>query len=235
MTAERVLLCGTGSVASVKIPQLALALSQHYQVKILLTKSAEHFVFNVSKSYDPTSWEQNWVQTVATNNVKHSDDPSDVNLNSVIYVDEDEWNYSNIGDPILHIELRKWADLFIVAPASANTIAKLAHGLSDNLITCVARAWDFSNPILICPAMNTLMWTHPFTQQHLNVLSGIQYQIVHPVVKTLACGDVGLGAMASVGTIVAAVGDALSQSNSGGNSNVGEEVTAAETAAATKT
>ena len=166
---------------------------------------------------------------MATNNVKHSDDPSDVNLNSVIYVDEDEWNYSNIGDPILHIELRKWADLFIVAPASANTIAKLAHGLSDNLITCVARAWDFSNPILICPAMNTLMWTHPFTQQHLNVLSGIQYQIVHPVVKTLACLDTGMGAMASVGTIVAAVGDALSQSNSGGNSNVGEEVTAAAT------
>jgi len=203
MDKKHILLCATGSVASVKIPQLAIALSQQHEVRILLTKCAEHFVFKVSKSYDPKSWRQRWANTLeAVARECGSTDP-------VIRLDEHEWKYAKVGDPVLHIELRKWADVMVIAPASANTIAKLANGLSDNLITCVARAWDRTNPFIVCPAMNTLMWQHPFTSQHLDVLRGIGYDIVDPVVKTLACGDIGKGAMASVDTIVASVDAAL--------------------------
>lgn len=64
--------------------------------------------------------------------------------------DEDEWRaWQAVGDPVLHIELRRWADVYVVAPLSANTLAKLANGLCDNLVTCVARAWDFQRPMLV--------------------------------------------------------------------------------------
>lgn len=64
--------------------------------------------------------------------------------------DEDEWHaWKAIGDPVLHIDLRRWADLMVIAPLSANTLAKLAGGLCDNLLTCVVRAWDFDKPLLV--------------------------------------------------------------------------------------
>ena len=109
------------------------------------------------------------------------------------------------GDPVLHIELRKWADVLLIAPLDANTLAKLAHGLCDNLLTCIVRAWDGRKPLIVAPAMNTLMYEHPFTQQHLNILRHLQYTVVDPVSKPLACGDVGVGAMAAVDALVDAV------------------------------
>ena len=54
-----------------------------------------------------------------------------------------------MGDPVLHIELRRWADVLLLAPLSANTLAKAASGLCDNLLTCVVRAWDFDKPLLV--------------------------------------------------------------------------------------
>lgn len=64
--------------------------------------------------------------------------------------DDDEWHeWSKVGDPVMHIELRRWADVFVIAPLSANTLAKLANGICDNLITCVARAWDFQRPLVV--------------------------------------------------------------------------------------
>ena len=86
--------------------------------------------------------------------------------------DRDEWpapGYSR-GDPVLHIELRNWADLLIVAPLDANTLAKFALGISDNFLTCVFRAWDFAKPVFLAPAMNTLMWQSPVTLRHLRQL-----------------------------------------------------------------
>ena len=75
----------------------------------------------------------------------------------------------------------------MIAPLSANTLAKLANGLADNLLTSVTRAWDFKKmkPILIAPAMNTMMWEHPVTNQHLETLSNWGYTIVPPISKTL--------------------------------------------------
>lgn len=93
----------------------------------------------------------------------------------------------------------------LIAPLSANTLAKMSHGQCDNLLTCVARAWDFALPLIVAPAMNTLMWTHPFTEQQLNTLRSLGINVIPPISKVLACGDIGTGAMASVDEIVAVV------------------------------
>lgn len=120
-----------------------------------------------------------------------------------MYQDSDEWqSWTKIGDPVLHIDLRNWAAVFIIAPLDANTLGKLAHGVCDNLLTCVARAWDNQKPLIFCPAMNTFMWKHPSTEININILKQWGYLEVPPVVKRLACGDEGVGAMAAVDDIV---------------------------------
>lgn len=176
----RVLLGVTGSVASIKtVPLHGLLVGAGYDVKVVTTEHAEHFF----------------------------------TANDAMFVvrDADEWSsWSNIGDPVLHIELRKWADVMVIAPLSANSLAKLANGMSDNLLTCTVRAWDFNHdPILAAPAMNTLMWDNPFTKRHLDVLEEVGFGIIMPVAKKLACGDVGVGAMAHIDTIVQRVSSAL--------------------------
>ena len=88
---------------------------------------------------------------------------------------------------------------------AAGALAKLAAGLCDNLLTCVARAWDFSKPAIVCPAMNTHMWEHPATAPSVQTLESWGYTVVPPVVKALACGTTGIGAMAHVPTILDAV------------------------------
>lgn len=125
-------------------------------------------------------------------------------------VRDDSWEwYSDYhytkNDPVGHIELRNWADVFVIAPLSANTLGKLANGICDNLLTCVARAWDFKKPIVIAPAMNTLMWEHPITEVQLNLLKSWGYTLVPPQDKVLACGDKGMGAMADISVIVEAI------------------------------
>jgi phosphopantothenoylcysteine decarboxylase len=121
-----------------------------------------------------------------------------------IYHDNDEWagGYEK-GDEVLHIKLRKWADVMVVAPLSANTLAKVANGISDNLLTSILRAWDMKKPCVFAPAMNTLMWEHPATAKHIATLKEWfeDLNIVQPCVKTLACGDNGVGAMADVSAI----------------------------------
>ena len=85
----------------------------------------------------------------------------------------------------------------------------MANGLCDNLLTCVVRAWDVKRPLLFAPAMNTLMWDHPLTDRHVEQLTSFGYTYIPVVEKTLMCGDKGLGAMASVDTLVQIVKDAL--------------------------
>lgn len=94
--------------------------------------------------------------------------------------------------------MRRWADVLIVAPASANVIAKSSYGIADNFVLSVMRAWDFRKPCVLCPAMNTVMWTHPTTQESLTRLQAWGWEVLGPIEKVLACNDKGNGAMVSV-------------------------------------
>lgn len=125
-----------------------------------------------------------------------------------VYKNADEWpNSMYIKDELIqHIELGKWADAILIAPLSANTLAKLANGICDNLLTCILRAWDLEKPVIIAPAMNTRMWNHPATAIHLQRLqSWYRLTIVDPIAKHLACGDTGIGALANIADIIDAV------------------------------
>src|SRR5262249_55376268 len=122
----RILLGVTGSVAAIKTPELHDALRQPgHEVKIVATRAATYF-------FDP--------QTL---------DPAHRGRTAQVgHLDEDEWPGRDGGrryrrdDPVLHIELRRWADLLVIAPLDANTLAKFAWGLADNCLTCVWRARD---------------------------------------------------------------------------------------------
>jgi phosphopantothenoylcysteine decarboxylase len=131
-----------------------------------------------------------------------------------------EWN--QLGDPVLHIDLRNWADLLLIAPLSAHTLAKIAHGFSDDTLSCVARAWEFGNgiaasrvkPVVLAPAMNTAMWEHVLTGQQIETIRNFfpsrnseYFRVVDPQAKLLACGDFGDGALAEVYDIVSCVYD----------------------------
>ena len=140
------------------------------------------------------------MQVVATEASLHFFDPQALPVK--VYRDEDDWGWSRKGDPVLHIDLRRWADIVVVAPLDANTLSKMANGLSDNLLACVIRAWDMTKPLIYCPAMNTCMWDHPLTSKHISILAEFGYIQVPPISKMLACGDQGFGAMAEPLTIV---------------------------------
>ena len=96
-----------------------------------------------------------------------------------------------------HIEWAKWADIVVVAPLSANSLAKIAHGICDDLLSTTICATPQSTPILLCPAMNTHMWLHPMTQRNVRILTESErFNWEMPVEKRLACGDVGIGGLA---------------------------------------
>lgn len=122
------------------------------------------------------------------------------------------------GKEPLHIELAEWGHLLLFAPLSANSLAKVALGLCDNLVTRIARCWPLhAKPMLVAPAMNTKMWEHPATKGQLQMLEDMAVVVIPPVSKVLACGDEGVGAMSPVGTIFRAVvarGHAISASYS---------------------
>lgn len=106
-------------------------------------------------------------------------------------------------DPASHLELVRNADAYLIAPASANTIAKLAHGLADNLLTSAALA--ASCPVLVAPAMNHHMWEHPATQSNLSLLKARGVTIVAPTTGALATrNEWGTGRLADVADLVAA-------------------------------
>ncbi|WP_028950995.1 bifunctional phosphopantothenoylcysteine decarboxylase/phosphopantothenate--cysteine ligase CoaBC [Sulfurihydrogenibium subterraneum] len=102
-----------------------------------------------------------------------------------------------------HITLARWADVFLIAPASANTIAKLRFGIADNFLTSLALAYD--KPIVIAPAMNTKMYENPATQENLKVLKDRGHIIVSPSEGILACGEEGAGKLADLEDIMLAV------------------------------
>jgi len=200
-----ILLGATGSVAAIRVPALFDALATRgHTVRIVATAAATHF-------FNPA--------VIGTSGQRDT---------QLVSLDADEWPVDGFtrGDPVLHIGLRDWADLFLIAPLDANTLAKLAVGLCDNALTCVWRAWDHAKPVALAPAMNTVMWLNPFTKKHLRALAAdfgaahlpghfdedmlirqineraVNLRIAAPISKLLACGDIGVGAMAEVDAVV---------------------------------
>ncbi|PPJ55679.1 hypothetical protein CBER1_05885 [Cercospora berteroae] len=224
---HHLLLCATGSVATIKLPSIISALSTYsnLSIRVLLTPSACEFL----QSQSP---EQPSLASIS-------------HLPNVdgLYLDADEWRKPWVrGDSILHIELRRWADLMVIAPLSANALAKIALGMSDSMVYSVARAWDTTGMIdaarpgvrlpyaaviegvedarkkgiVVAPAMNTAMWNHPVTKRHLDVLEGEWnvrnggwVEVLRPIDKGLACGDKGGGAMREWKEIVHVVEERL--------------------------
>jgi phosphopantothenoylcysteine decarboxylase len=214
-----VLLGVTGSVAAIKTPLVYAALRQAgHRVTVVATEASLYF-------FDPAA-----LDPVGAQPRRNPE---------VVVLDADEWpgrdqgiRYQR-GDLVRHIELRRQSDLFVIAPLDANTLAKLANGLADNCLTCVWRAWDTTRPAVLAPAMNTLMWQHPATARHLRQLgadAGVKslpegsdpqsvvdainagrgsLYVVAPESRELACGDVGVGAMAGPDRVVAAVDEQL--------------------------
>lgn len=210
-----VLLGVTGSVAATLTPSLYAELKRAgHQVKVVATQAALYF-------FDPAALDP-------------LDSTQPQRNRDVVVLDEDEWPGKDAGqlyqrgDQVVHIELRRWADILVIAPLDANTLAKLALGLADNCLTCVWRAWERSRSIVLAPAMNTLMWEHPATARHLRQLAidlyrdpGVErdqnqlvswinhtcprLRVVPPQTKRLACDDVGMGAMGSVEQVVGCV------------------------------
>ncbi|HEX3447184.1 MAG TPA: flavoprotein [Isosphaeraceae bacterium] len=209
----RLILGVTGSVAAIRTPALYAQLNATgHDVRVVATRSSLYF-------FD-----------TALLGLAQGEN-AEVTTNGPLFRDSDEWPGTRYhrGDEVLHIEFRKWADLFVVAPLDANTLAKFALGMSDNFLTCIYRAWDFSKPLILAPAMNTLMWDSPVTLGHLRQLiehrtteplpagwtleqaPAIYAQYVPKIIlippqsKRLACGDVGVGAMAEVTQIAEVV------------------------------
>ncbi|MBX9599142.1 MAG: bifunctional phosphopantothenoylcysteine decarboxylase/phosphopantothenate--cysteine ligase CoaBC [Burkholderiales bacterium] len=116
-------------------------------------------------------------------------------LGCEVYCDE-SINLSKTEQAMLHIDLAKWADRFIIAPLSAHTLAKLAHGFADNLLTQAVLAYDASiQPIYLAPAMNQQMWHNLATQANLQLLKERNFEIWEPASGLQACGDNGTGRM----------------------------------------
>lgn len=113
------------------------------------------------------------------------------------------------SERIAHIELAQSADLILVAPATANILAKMAHGLADDLLSTCLLAARPATPLLVAPAMNTVMWEHPASAANLKLLESRGVQVVQPGYGLLACQDVGVGKLADTADIVSAVVDRL--------------------------
>ncbi len=165
MEPRRVLLAVAGGIAAYKVPELVRTLrSGGHAVRCALTPAALHFVSPLV------------LQTLAGQRVR-----------------TDLFDPEQEGE-IDHIELADWAELAIVAPATANVLAKLAHGIADDLVTSLLLATRA--PILVAPAMNVNMWQHPATQENLATLRGRGVRVVGPGSGFLACGWQGEGRMA---------------------------------------
>ena len=177
----------TGSVAAVRFEQIIQQFySLHkFNIKAIITDKAKIFLEKLISDYKEI----------------------EKKYECEIYFDNDEFElYKKDENRVLHIELRKWADLVLLAPLSANTLAKITNGICDNLLTSVIRAWDFKKKGFFCLAMNTLMYDHFITQKQVNILVNefkfIQIPSVCKKLKCVKCGDIGMGGIADTKDIV---------------------------------
>ncbi|BAW17238.1 phosphopantothenoylcysteine decarboxylase [Streptococcus intermedius] len=170
---KHITLAVTGSIAAYKAADLTSQFTKNnLDVTVLMSSAATNFI-------PPLTLQ------VLSKHIVHTD-----------VMDEPAPNKVN------HIEIAKQTDLFLVAPATANTIAKLANGFADNMITSTALALPTTVKKALAPAMNTKMYENPITQDNLSKLEKYGWYIIQPRETILACGDKGIGALASVETIM---------------------------------
>ena len=171
----RVALGVTGGIAAYKAAEIVRGLTRAgCDVHVLMTEHAQRFITPLT------------LQTLSGNRVL-----------------TDPWDLSQ-GADIQHITLTRGLDLFLIAPATANVLARMAHGLADDFLTTFHLA--VTAPVVVAPAMNVWMWEHPATRANLEILKGRGVRVIDPGVGDLACGDEGVGRMAEPAAIV---GEAL--------------------------
>ena len=159
---SNILLAITGGIAAYKSAVFArLLIKAGFEVRVVMTSGAQAFITPLT------------LQALTGN---------EVHISLL-----DEKAEAGMG----HIELAKWADLMVIAPASANTLARLAMGMADDLLTTVCLAT--TAPVIIAPAMNQQMWAHPAVNLNVQTLRDMNYQIIAPASGEQACGDVGAG------------------------------------------
>lgn len=164
----------SGGIAAYKACDLVSKLSKKdYEIKVVMTEHAQEFVKPIN--FESLS--------------KHK---CEVSL-------FDETN----EDPIAHITLAKWADIMVLVPATANIIAKVVHGIADDIVSTTFLACHTKK--LICPAMNVHMYENEVTQRNIKLAKELGYKFVEPVVGHLACNDTGKGKLADVQDIVACI------------------------------
>lgn len=171
LKSKHILLGITGGIAAYKIPELIrLLIASGAEVRAVLTEGGSNFVA-----------------------------PETLRVLSGHYVYQSLWD-ENKAESISHIELARWADVVLIAPATANSIAKLAHGFADDLLSTLFLAT--TSPIIILPAMNKIMWQNKATQSNLALLKSRDVSVWGPDNGIQACGDTGLGRMCEPDKII---------------------------------
>ncbi len=161
---KNIVLGVTGSIAAHKAADLASLLTkQGAEVRVVMTADALRFITAVP------------LQTLSRHPVVTD-----------LYDEDEGWKPT-------HIKLADEADLLLIAPATAHTIARLALGLADDALTCIALALNPKAKVLIAPAMNGKMWLHPATQQHVATLTSRGVEFIGPETGLLSCGYEGIG------------------------------------------
>jgi phosphopantothenoylcysteine decarboxylase/phosphopantothenoylcysteine decarboxylase/phosphopantothenate--cysteine ligase len=183
MAAKRTIILGvTGSIAAYKAADLASQLKKlGHDVFCVMTRDAGHFITPLT------------LQTL-------SQHPVTIDL---FEAGEGDWRPS-------HLQLADTADLLLIAPATANVVAKLSLGLADDAISTIALALRTEAKIAIAPAMNGKMWLHPATQAHVKTLTGRGVEFIGPDKGLLACGYEGVGRLWPVDKILEHVQKLLS-------------------------
>ncbi|MBL1209160.1 bifunctional phosphopantothenoylcysteine decarboxylase/phosphopantothenate--cysteine ligase CoaBC [Geminocystis sp. GBBB08] len=173
---KNILICVGGGIAAYKVCEVVSQLFQQgANIEVILTKSAEKFITPLTLS------------TLAR---------------KPAYTDQDFWQ--PIHSPPLHIQLGEWADLILIAPLTANTLAKLVHGLADNLLTNTILA--SLCPVIVAPAMNTEMWLQKSVQDNWQELRlHNRYHLLHTNTGLLACDRIGKGRMVEAKEILTAI------------------------------
>jgi len=174
MSTKMIVLGVTGSIAAHKAADLASLLTkQKCDVRVVMTTDAQRFI-------TPLPFKTLTRHPVVTD----------------LYDEDEGWQPTHIG-------LADAADLLVIAPATANVIAKLAHGLADDALSCIALALNPTAKILIAPAMNGKMWLHAATQANVTTLKKRGAEFIGPDEGMLSCGYEGVGRLWPVEKIVA--------------------------------